>query len=574
MSINSMNSRFAMAEKMSIPQIQQSIQAGSLPAYVGVPLLEEKMREQKKAAAMAQLAAAQQQAQQYGLPAEKPIAQGVMEQASGIDSMPSNLPVSGYNDGGIVAFAEGGDAEDFDYEEYQEEQEADEYNNVLRAYMEQIEAAGLEGIPIHNTKKVAMGVEKKANGGIIGLNAGGVARFQSGDLVEDQGSNPVRNFFSQNVINPARSSIQYLQERNERMRNADPDSPEGKALAQYAPREIDILESLSPPGNREYSVPIEEQLRNLGARVSDAARPNEANIDPRARAYIDRGMFSNLPPEAPEVAPEAPVTVNPEALGSEFGIQGVLASQKAPATPGGATGVGGGGGSGGGAGGAPSQGSVRERPKSAFDEFIANIKEERAALGKQKQDDKYMALLTAGLGMMSGTSPNAFANIGQGAQAGVAQYGASAKQRAAERAALNKNLLMGQRYQSMEDIAGRTADINEARYREIAARSGAGSGDKEQRRLDTYEGALDKRITQVSNSINAQLKSEFGDLGPTLKPDAVAKRRSELERERLQPILQRQSVFLAERYPEIFGSDVNPPPSAPTNRPPLSSFNR
>lgn len=182
MSVMNMNSRMAMAEKLSVQQLQQAVQAGSLPAYVGVPLMEEKMREQKKAAAMAQLASAQQQAQQYGLPAEKPIAQGVMDQASqqGIANIPSNLPEAGFNDGGIVAFAEGGDAEDFDYEEYQDEQDAEEYNNVLRSYMEQIEAAGLEGIPIHRTKKVEMGVEKKANGGIIGLNAGGLG----GDLLD------------------------------------------------------------------------------------------------------------------------------------------------------------------------------------------------------------------------------------------------------------------------------------------------------------------------------------------------------------------------------------------------------
>jgi len=564
MSINSMNSRFAMAEKMSIPQIHQSIQAGSLPAYVGVPLLEEKMREQKKAAAKAQLAAAQQQAQQYGLPAEKPIAQGVMEQASGIDSMPSNLPVAGYNDGGIVAFAEGGDAEDFDYEEYQDEQDAEEYNNMLRAYMAEAEAAGIEGIPVHRTKKVEMGVEKKAYGGIIGLNEGGIPRYQDQGLVEDQGTNPVRNFFSQNVINPTRSAIQYLQERNQRMRNADPDSPEGRALAEYAPREIDILESLSPPGNREYSIPIEEQVRNLGARLSDVTRPNEANIDPRARAYIDRGMFSNLPPEAPEVAPEAPVTVDPEALGSEFGIQGILARQNAPAGGAGAGGAGGGGGGGGGTGIAGGSGPTRERPKSAFEEFIANIKEERAALNKQKQDDKYMALLTAGLGMMSGTSPNAFANIGQGAQAGVAQYGASAKQRAAERAALNKNLLMGQRYQSMEDIAGRTADINEARYRDTAARAAAGAGDaaslKQERLLNQREADLNRAIGIKTTAIQRQLETQFGKEGMYTNPN-YQKEYNRLYRAGVAPLETQLNALYAQRSPDLFGpnSDFQAP---------------
>jgi len=510
-----MNSRFAMAERMSIPQIQQSIQAGSLPAYVGVPLLEEKMREQKKAAAMAQLAQAQQQAQQYGLPTEKPIAQGVMEQASGIDSMPSNLPVAGYNDGGIVAFAEGGDAEDFDYEEYQDEQEADEYNNVLRAYMEQIEAAGLEGIPIHNTKKVAMGVEKRADGGIIGLNAGGAIRFQSGALVSEANEDLNQGVYS-NI------------------------SPE------YNPVGIDVMGSLKEEDPEAYarimgSYNVSSEDASPGARPSPfmtgetggRAFLGYRRPPPGPLATTPKGR--ELPPEqlplsaldfdaqSPAVLPTVVVTpepesVNPEVLGSEFGIQGVLASQKAPAAPGGATNVGGGGGgSGGGAGGTLSQGTARERPKSAFEEFLANIKEERAALNKQKQEDKYMALLTAGLGMMSGTSPNAFANIGQGAQAGVAQYGASAKQRAAERAALNKNLLMGQRYQSMEDIAGRTADINEARYKDaLAARiAGAGSSNKAEdqmrRRLSDIGSLYERREKMLSDrlgKINPYLDKE------------------------------------------------------------------
>jgi len=563
MSINSMNSRFAMAEKMSVPQLQQSVQAGSLPAYVGVPLMEEKMREQKKAAAMAQLAAAQQQAQQYGLPTEKPIAQGVMDQASqqGITNIPSNLPEAGFNDGGIVAFAEGGDAEDFDYEEYQDEQDAEEYNNVLRSYMEQIEAAGLEGIPIHRTKKVEMGVEKKADGGIIGLNAGGVARFQSGELVEDQDSNPVRNFLSQNVISPARSAINFFQERNERMRNADPDSPEGRALAQYAPREVDILESLSPPGNREYSVPISEQVRNLGARISDATRPNEANIDPRVRAYTDRGMFSNLPPE--EAAAEAqPETANPEALGSEFGAQGILTPFNAPAGARSATNIGGGrgDGGGGGSGGAPSQGSVRERPKSAFEQFIANVKEERAALDKQKRSDKYMALLTAGLGMMSGTSPNAFANIGQGAQAGVASYAASGKQRAAERAALNKNLLMGQRYQSMEDIAGRTADINEARYKDTLAARMAGAGDasslRQERLLDQRESAISRAMKDGQSMVSAELRRRFGDTGMLTNKADYEKAERTLLNQYVAPWSAKLNQINAMRFPDLFGDSA------------------
>ncbi len=512
MSINSMNSRFAMAERMSIPQIQQSIQAGSLPAYVGVPLLEEKMREQKKAAAMAQLAAAQQQAQQYGLPAEKPIAQGVMEQAAGIDSMPSNLPVSGYNDGGIVAFAEGGDAdEDFDYEEFQDERDQSEYQDLLAAYMAEADAAGVAGIPINKTKKVEVGIEKKAEGGIIGLKNGGIPRFQSAGYVDANG-------------------ISYTPE------DVGVVSPEGSSLKQW------------------WNETAKPYLRGEGT------------------VYSKKDLY-----EPPVLSPVV-VTAEPEAVTNEVDYSmnsqdgtGRLAGDinkpstivDAPvskATTGNAT--------------APT--TARERPKSAFEDFIANIKEERAALNKQKQEDKYMALLTAGLGMMSGTSPNAFANIGQGAQAGVASYAASAKQRAAEKAALNKNLLMGQRYQSMEDIAARTADINEARYKDaLAAKAlGAGSSNKEDARLDKYEGAITTRLKNAQATVANALKAKFGDNGALLYKDDYAKAERALTAQYIDPILKLQDQFLVKRYPEMFGAESNPSPSAPTNRPPLSSFTR
>jgi hypothetical protein len=91
--IGNLMSRMADAEKLSIPQLQKSIQDGIIPAYVGVPLLQDKMRQEKARAVPQQ-------------PAQPPIAQQVMAEAAqhGIDSAPSNLPV-GMAGGGIVAFA-------------------------------------------------------------------------------------------------------------------------------------------------------------------------------------------------------------------------------------------------------------------------------------------------------------------------------------------------------------------------------------------------------------------------------------------------------------------------------------
>jgi hypothetical protein len=73
-----------------------------------------------------------------------------------------------------------------------------------------------------------------------------------------------------------------------------------------------------------------------------------------------------------------------------------------------------------------------------FDQFIKQRQAEQEELKANKKQDAYLALMQAGLGMMGGTSPYAFANIGQGGQQGVATYGALSKQRAAELAASRK----------------------------------------------------------------------------------------------------------------------------------------
>jgi len=107
MSVMDMNSRMAMAEKLSVQQLQQAIQSGSLPAYIGIPLIEQKTKEK------AQMAAAQQGQ-------EKPpsVAASILQKAEqqeqqppGIDQLPSNLPIQNEEDeenyagGGIVAFS-------------------------------------------------------------------------------------------------------------------------------------------------------------------------------------------------------------------------------------------------------------------------------------------------------------------------------------------------------------------------------------------------------------------------------------------------------------------------------------
>jgi hypothetical protein len=91
------------------------------------------------------------------------------------------------------------------------------------------------------------------------------------------------------------------------------------------------------------------------------------------------------------------------------------------------------------------------KQKSPMELFLEQNSADREALGKQRSEDRNMALLAAGLGMMSGTSPYAFANIGQGGLSGISYLSDTNKQRAAQQAALDKNQIAAMHYQNIGD---------------------------------------------------------------------------------------------------------------------------
>jgi hypothetical protein len=83
-------------------------------------------------------------------------------------------------------------------------------------------------------------------------------------------------------------------------------------------------------------------------------------------------------------------------------------------------------------------GAAKEKMPSSMDEYLQMLKGGYEDVKKQKEEDKYLALLAAGLGMMGGTSPYAGANIGAGALQGVASLASARKDRAAEKNALDR----------------------------------------------------------------------------------------------------------------------------------------
>lgn len=81
----------------------------------------------------------------------------------------------------------------------------------------------------------------------------------------------------------------------------------------------------------------------------------------------------------------------------------------------------------------PGRTTAAPPPPNPKDESIQTnlqaIKARREASDQQREENKNLALLSAGLGMMAGTNRNAFANIGAGGQQGIATFAGLEKAR-------------------------------------------------------------------------------------------------------------------------------------------------
>jgi soluble lytic murein transglycosylase-like protein len=75
-----------------------------------------------------------------------------------------------------------------------------------------------------------------------------------------------------------------------------------------------------------------------------------------------------------------------------------------------------------------SEGSTGIDFNKYFSEKIKDLAEQRAESKKDREMNKYLALMQAGFGMMGGTSPYAAVNIGKGAEQGIGAYAGLNKQ--------------------------------------------------------------------------------------------------------------------------------------------------
>jgi hypothetical protein len=193
----------------------------------------------------------------------------------------------------------------------------------------------------------------------------------------------------------------------------------------------------------------------------------------------------------------------------------------------------------------------KAQEKTRLDAFLDQLTAGRKDLAEQRSQDKNMALLAAGLGMLGGSSRYAAENIGKGGLAGVQFLSEANKQRSAEKAALDKAQVTDMRYQDLGDIAkGNQSGLLNLRQAELSERQRANS-------LAAVKAMRD----DARNVAIAGLKQQ-GLLGEDLQNPNVA---AKIE-EQMRIILSNDPAFL-QTYRDAFNVDYGKINTTPAQSP-------
>lgn len=576
--IGSLMSRMGTAQKLSVAQLKQAVQDGTLPAYVGIPLIQDKLKQQQEAQAG------------KPVPPQPPIADQILQEADqsrGIDEAQSNLPTMNAAEGGIISYALGGDVED-DYED-QLQEEADSQDLGYAQMMAQAnENEGMlsakEPSYVNKTPSVGFGI-KPPTGGVDALLSHIISKESGGRDYDEKGrpltSNKGAKFAMQVLdstakdpgfgIKPAKdmTAAEYNRVGKELAtalldKYQDPKlaaiaynwgagntdkwlangaNPQklpketqgylvganfadggivalaaGGAVPSYAEGDVispedyyasSMLDDQSmatvpnPALQRSYN--LVSGIKSLGSNIGTALT-TPRNYDPITKLLLDPARsiqrWGQTPlPEQAAAFRAASMTPNQNA---EIGYTipagsntSVLASNEIKPTPippekphtrdiprpqdlmmlaniegfnGDQFTIN-----------PPSKESAQDTTKaptelSAWDKYLQGITEERQSLKEQKEEDKYLSLMAAGLGILkaSGTVEpgkvhTATGDIATGGMEGVAYYANAAKQRAAQQAALNKELGLGMYRQEIAKATAGNKGIEQQMKRDAFA---------------------------------------------------------------------------------------------------------
>lgn len=542
--------RIATAERLSIEQLQQALQNKSLPAYIAIPLIQEKtelkqrfennaaMQQQPQPPIAEQVL---QEAQQAQMP-QQMAQQGMPQQPAGLPGLPSNLPQQ-MAGGGIVAFQDGGRVE-----RYQNGGAIGaELNRKLMEAKARLDAAARSGdqaavqqyVQQFKSAQDALNAWKGQASGV--LNPSQPPRQYAGEP-----------FASETEISPyggeVTSTLPVVEGANVRTRIPDYKSDASKIVA---PDELyGIFNPSSSQPDEDYSVstrlpsykfdaskvnvpealyglfnPTSSQRASSLAPDSDSAQTEPFDAPPsqnvRAKTFApDEAKLASLRARANR---RAPPEASPGAPAKSSGLEGITSIEDYKRLIG--------------------------PKKSAIDAYLEGVKKtgeaeisaEQEALDQQRKDqaalglrgverekalrergealkgreDKnmWMALLEGSLATLAGNSANAFENIGKGALVGTKAY-----------------------KEGVKDIDAKREKLDEA----LAALEDSRFSDKQLSQKETR--ALMRNVAIAKTKLSGALVSASKEMDITL-PLEISKEAVKLHVESKEKALQRQNAL-------------------------------
>jgi hypothetical protein len=141
------------------------------------------------------------------------------------------------------------------------------------------------------------------------------------------------------------------------------------------------------------------------------------------------------------------------------------------------------------------------------------IRDRQARADKAAEMDRWQAGLAAGLGMLGGTSPYAFENIGKGGQLGVQQLGQLQKLRATQDIASDK--MLGTAYNAEM--------LSKLRRDQLAQGKEKADEDRAQRLISAKSAELGRRLKLRGLTDEMIGMLEQKQMLKTIKPDELAK---------------------------------------------------
>ena len=349
-------------------------------------------------------------------------AQQLPENQPGVAQLPSRVAPQGFASGGIVAFAGGGmpalDAEDQeDYEDYADRASKAKRRSMLDNAMESVNnrVAGVMGVLPKYYEEAKSGMKTAASHGMDDLKSllAKVGQLESGNKDYDKNGRLITSpKGAEGRMQTLRSTqrdpgfgVTPARDSSVEEKNRVGEDYFKAMLDKFQDPKIAAMAYNWGPGNVQKWLESDRKMPIPQETAKYASHFARGGIAHFAKGSMDEAIKASDYYDSSEAddrmfaAPTTATAKQPDAL-------------KQPDTQ-------------------PSYGMDHNA-------YWKQLAAERAALKEEHANDANLALMQAGLGMLSGSSPYALQNIGQGGMQGIAAYQAAQKQKALELNSLRK----------------------------------------------------------------------------------------------------------------------------------------